>query len=65
MCLGTADIVLAVERGLIIGAFVADKWLEATPAYRTVKALSLRFLVIWGLFVGTGSHTRRRRWGAR
>jgi uncharacterized protein len=26
-----ADIVLAVERGLIIGAFVADKWLEATP----------------------------------
>ncbi|MGO9436415.1 MAG: LEM-3-like GIY-YIG domain-containing protein [Terracidiphilus sp.] len=27
----SADIVLAVERGLIIGAFIADQWLEATP----------------------------------
>lgn len=26
-----ADIVLAVEQGLIIGAFIADKWLAATP----------------------------------
>ncbi len=26
-----AEIVLAVERGLIIGVFVADRWLEATP----------------------------------
>jgi uncharacterized protein len=25
------EIVLAVERGLIIGVFVADQWLEATP----------------------------------
>jgi uncharacterized protein len=27
-----ADIVLAVERGVIIGVFVADRWMEATPA---------------------------------
>jgi hypothetical protein len=27
----TADLVLAVERGLIIGVFKAAKWLEATP----------------------------------
>ena len=26
-----ADIVLAVERGLIIGVFKADRWIEATP----------------------------------
>lgn len=27
----SAELVLAVERGLIIGVFIADKWLEATP----------------------------------
>ena len=32
-----ADIVLAVERGLIIGAFVVDKWLEATPGNSPVR----------------------------
>lgn len=26
-----ADIVLAVRQGLIVGAFIADKWLSATP----------------------------------
>jgi hypothetical protein len=29
---GKADIVLVVLQGLIVGAFVADKWLAATPA---------------------------------
>jgi uncharacterized protein len=26
-----AEVILATERGMIIGAFVAEKWLEATP----------------------------------
>jgi len=27
-----AEVILAVQQGLIVGAFVADEWLEATPA---------------------------------
>lgn len=44
-----ADIVLAVQQGLIVGVFVADKWIEATPENfpGTVSEASGR----WG-FVG-------------